>query len=157
MGWKQWLSLTAGLFTISLFLRIICYTGLIASDDLVYARHAERVANHAYRLESYHMATRYGVFVPVGMLYRLFGVHEWTTVALPLIHSSLAAVLTAIIAAHLEGPAIAWLSGFLMATFPVELRYGTILVPEPFLQTMLLFAALLFVLAEKKNEAWLGF
>src|SRR5262245_51139118 len=63
MGWRQWLSLTAGLFTISLFVRIICYTGLIASDDLDYARYAERVADHAYRLESHHMAIQYGGFL----------------------------------------------------------------------------------------------
>ncbi|HUK42550.1 MAG TPA: glycosyltransferase family 39 protein, partial [Candidatus Acidoferrales bacterium] len=39
----------------------------------------------------------------------------------------------------------------------VEVRYGSILVPEPFLQAMLLCAALLFVLAEKQKNWFLGF
>src|SRR5262249_10809160 len=103
-----------------------------------------------------HVATRYGVFLPVAVFYRLFGIHEWTTVAVPLFSSSVAAVLTALLAAQLAGLSVAWLSGLLMATFPVEVRYASILVPEPMLQAIVLAAALLFLLAERQNSDFLG-
>src|SRR5262249_42255370 len=92
----------------------------------------------------------------VAAVYRVFGVHEWTTVVLPLIFSSLAAMLAALLAAELAGLTVAWVTGCLMATFPVDVRYASSLLPEPFLQALVLAAALLFVLADKRNSDLLG-
>jgi 4-amino-4-deoxy-L-arabinose transferase-like glycosyltransferase len=154
---REWIILVAGVFTVALIIRLVCFTGLIASDDLDYVNYARQISEGTYRLESYHSAVRYGVFMPVGVIYWLFGIHEWTTIALPLICSSLAGMFTALLAAQLAGLPVAWVSGLLMATFPVDVRYASILVPEPFLQAIVLAAALLFLLAQRKNSDLFGF
>lgn len=154
---REWIALAAAIFTIALAVRLICFTGLIASDDLDYAWRARLVAEGHQQLESYHAATRYGVFLPVALFYRFFGVHEWTTVAAPLIFSSFAAMLTALIGMEIAGLAVGWTSGLLMATFPIDVRYASILVPEPFLQAIILMGALLFLLAEREDSPLLGF
>jgi 4-amino-4-deoxy-L-arabinose transferase-like glycosyltransferase len=148
--------LIAAIFTAATVIRLACFTGLIASDDLGYVIYAQQISQGTYRLEPHHYAIRYGVIVPVAMLYRLFGIHEWTTVALPLVCSSLAAVFTAVLSARLSGLRAAWVAGMLMATFPVDVRYASVLVPEPILQAILLMAALLFLLAERQNSGILG-
>src|ERR1043166_1008361 len=148
--------LASGVFTIALVIRLFCFTGLIASDDLDYANHARQISQGTYGLQSYTSAVRYGVIIPVAAFYSLFGVHEWTTVAAPLIASSVAAMLLVLIAAQLGGGAVALIGGLLAATFPVDVRYASILVPEPFLQAILLTAALLFVIADKRNSGSLG-
>lgn len=153
---RQWLILAALVFTVALAIRLACFTGLIASDDLGYAEYARQIAHGTYRLEPHHYAIRYGVTVPLAVLYRLFGIHEWTTVALPLLCSSLAAALAALVAARLAGLSAAWVTGMLMATFPVDVRYASVLVPESFLQAILLAAALLFLYAETQNSRLLG-
>jgi 4-amino-4-deoxy-L-arabinose transferase-like glycosyltransferase len=153
---REWLILIAAIFTAAIVIRLVCYTGLIASDDVDYGEYAERIVEGTYRVEPHHFAGRYGIIVPLAVLYRLFGMHEWTTVALPLVCSSLAAVLTAIIAARLSGLPAAWAAGMLMATLPADVRVASVLVPEPILQAILLAGALLFLLAERQNPIFLG-
>lgn len=140
----------------SLLIRLVCFTGLIGSDDMFYSKFGQAIASNSYKLEATHYAVRYGLLVPLAASYRLFGLHEWTTILVPLISSSLAAPLLALIAARLAGIRQAWIAGLLMATFPVAVRYGSILVPEPVLETFLLIAALLFLLAQAHNSAILA-
>lgn len=153
---RQWVILAAAVFTAALVVRLACFTGLIASDDLGYAGYARQISEGTYRLEPHHYAMRYGVIVPLAVCYGLFGIHEWTTVALPLLCSSLAAALAALVAARLAGLSAAWVTGLLMVTFPVDVRYASVLVPESFLQVILLAAALLFLRAETQNSRLLG-
>ncbi|MDP2898364.1 MAG: glycosyltransferase family 39 protein [bacterium] len=150
-----WITM-AVLFTLALSVRMACFTGLIASDDLGYAKYAQQIANGTYHLESHHYAIRYGVIVPLALVYRLFGMHEWTTVILPVISSSLAPALVAALAERLSGRGVAWIAGLFLATFPIEVRYASVLVPEPFLETLLVIGVLLFVLAERNTSIILG-
>jgi len=149
-------TLATAIFAAALFIRVACFTGLIASDDLGYSHYASQISDGSYRLDSHHYATRYGVIIPVAALYSLFGIHEWTTVALPLFCSSLAAAFSAVIAARLSAFPVGWMAGLLMATFPVNARYATILVPEPFLEAVVVAGVLLFLLAETQDSRMLG-
>jgi 4-amino-4-deoxy-L-arabinose transferase-like glycosyltransferase len=148
--------MAAAVFAIALGIRLACFTGLIADDDMGYANYARQISEGTYQLEPHHFALRYGVIVPVGVFYRLFGLSEWTTVILPLICSSLAAVFAALLAGRLSGLVGAWVAGLLMATSPVEVRYASVLLPEPVLQAVLLAGALLFLFAERRNSIILG-
>jgi 4-amino-4-deoxy-L-arabinose transferase-like glycosyltransferase len=145
------------LLVLTLGIRLVCFTGLIASDDLGYSGFAQQVANGTYHVYPHHYATRYGVLLPLAALYRLFGVHEWTTVALPLAASTLAVALAAILAMRLFGSTAAWIAAFLLATFPVDIRYASILVPEGMLQAVVLAGGLLFVLGERRGSQVLIF
>ncbi|HEX3445662.1 MAG TPA: glycosyltransferase family 39 protein [Chthoniobacterales bacterium] len=130
--------------------RLACTTGLIGSDDLAYSRYAQLIAHHQYHPESIHYALRYGLTIPVAVLYGLLGVHEWTTFLLPLIASTASVPVLMIIGARLVGPRAGLLAGVLLASFPVSLFYATILVPEPVAGLYVLLALLLYTETERR-------
>ena len=148
-----------GFLVIAGFLmRLACFTGLIGSDDVVgYSHFAQLVAQLNYRPELHHFALRYGLIIPVGILYRFFGVGEWTTILLPLLASTASVLAVMLSAAKLFDERTALISGVLMATFPLELRYATILVPEPIAELYVLVAVLVYLHwgAEKPASAGL--
>jgi 4-amino-4-deoxy-L-arabinose transferase-like glycosyltransferase len=137
-------------------MRLACTTGLIGSDDLAYAHFARLIANFQYAPESIHYALRYGLTIPQGIIYRLAGVHEWTTFVLPLFASTASIPLLMIVGARLAGPRAALLAGILLASFTVSLRYATILVPEPVAGFYILLAVLLYLESDNRRPLVLG-
>jgi hypothetical protein len=137
-------------------MRLACTTGLIGSDDLAYAHFARLIANFQYAPESIHYALRYGLTIPQAVIYRLIGVHEWTTFVLPLIASAASVPLLMIVGARLVGPRAALLAGILLASFTVSLRYATILVPEPVAGFYILLAVLLYLESDGRSPLVLG-
>lgn len=135
----------AGLFVFALLLRLSSFTGIIASDDLGYVRFAREISDGTYTPFLHHYALRYGLTVPVGIVYALFGVNEWSSVVLPLLGSALSVVLIALIGARLFGKYAGLLAALLYASFPLQLHYSTILVPEPLAECYVLTAVLLHV------------
>lgn len=132
--------------------RLACTTGLIGSDDLAYSRYAQLIARHHYHPESIHYALRYGLTIPVAMLYGLLGLHEWTTFLLPLVASTASVPLLMMIGTRLVGPRTGLLAGVLLASFPVSLFYATILVPEPVAGLYVLLALLLYTETERRTR-----
>lgn len=137
-------------FIAALFVRLWCFTGLIASDDLGYSGFALRIAQGTYELEPHHYAIRYGLLLPVAAFYRLFGATEWSSVVVSLLANSMACVVAAIIARRYAGMPAAWIVGILMATFPIDVRYSTTLVPETVAALPMLGGALLFLQARER-------
>lgn len=139
-----------GVFLLALLLRLACFTGLIGSDDLSYSGYAQLIANGQYVPEYHHRAIRYGVLLPVGLTYKLFGLSEWSTIAVPLVASSLSVVLLGLIANKLFGGRTALVAALLLATFPLQLRYATVLLPEPILACYVLAAVFIYVHTEDR-------
>jgi len=137
-------------FGTALLVRLACFTGLIASDDLGYSGFALGIAQGTYELEPHHYAIRYGLLLPVAAFYRLFGATEWSSVVVSLVANSMACVVAAIIARRYAGIAAAWIVGILMATFPIDVRYSTTLVPETVAALPMLGGALLFLQARDR-------
>jgi hypothetical protein len=131
-------------------LRLACVTGLVGSDDLGYSGFAQAIANGIYRLQPHHFAIRFGLLLPVAVVYKLFGVSEWSTIALPLFASTLSVLLLAVIGQKLFGMRAGLMAGILYATFPVQLRYASILTPEPIAECFVLVAVLCYVCAENR-------
>src|SRR5712691_9919632 len=129
---------------VGFLLRLACTTGLIGSDDLVYAKYAQAIANLHYVPESIHYALRYGLTIPTAAVYRLLGVHEWTTIIVPLLFSAASVPLLIILGARLVGTRTGLLAGALLASFSVSLLYATILVPEPVAGFYILLALLFY-------------
>lgn len=126
-------------------LRLACFTGLIGSDDVAYSRYAQLVAELAYKPELSQFALRFGVIIPVGCVYALFGIAEWTTILVPLVASTASVAMLMLVGRKLFGPQAALFSGVLLATFPADVRYSTILVPEPIAGAFVLAAVLAYV------------
>ncbi len=139
--WKYFSLIVAAAF----FLRLVCFTGLIGSDDLAYSRYAQLVAQFRYKPELSQFALRFGVIVPVGILYKLFGIAEWTTILAPLLASTASVGMVILAGRTLFGSQSALLAGVLLATFPADIRYATILVPEPIAGAFILAAVLAYL------------
>ena len=70
------------IFISSLFYLII-HPRFVNSDDFEYAKTAFNIFNGKYEFNPIHFYNRFGVFIPTGILYMLFGINEFTTTAWP--------------------------------------------------------------------------
>ena len=146
----------AGLWVIcvlTVLAQLASTTGLMASDDLSYSYYAKLIADLAYHPEPIHFALRYGLIVPLGMVYRLLGVSELSTVLVPFLASVGSVLLLMSIARKLFGSRPALIAGILLGTFPVALHYATICVPEPVAQFYML-AGILAYLHSDDAHGW---
>jgi hypothetical protein len=137
-------------------MRLACSTGLTASDDLGYSHYAQLIAQYRYVPESHHFALRYGLTIPVAAAYLLFGVTEWATILVPFLASVASVPLLMIIGWKLFGARVALMAGLLFATFPVQLRYATILVPEPVAELYILLAIVVYLHIQGKDSLLLA-
>jgi len=114
-----------GLFLLALLLRLACFTGLIASDDLDYSAYAQLIAEGRYAPKYHHVAIRYGLILPAGLLYGLIGDHR----------TALRIVALGGVAGVDRGKAVRRSDGTDRRTaarnLPLQLRYATTLEPEP--------------------------
>jgi 4-amino-4-deoxy-L-arabinose transferase-like glycosyltransferase len=140
-----------GLFLLALLLRVASFTGLIASDDLGYSQSAQLIAEAGYEPYRHQFAVRYGFIVPVALVYALAGIGEWKTIAVPLVASSLAVPLLASIGARLFDARAGIVAALLYATFPLSMRYATVLVPEAVAECYLLLGVLAYLRASESR------
>jgi 4-amino-4-deoxy-L-arabinose transferase-like glycosyltransferase len=141
---------------LALLVRLACFTGLVASDDAGYACLAQLISAGLYTPEQHLYAIRYGLILPVGVLYWLFGVSEWSTIALPLLASTISSGLIGLIGHRLCGPTAGAIAALLYATFPLQLRYASILVPESVATCYLLAGVLLYVSTGERRQHTFG-
>ena len=138
---------------------LLVYQGVIlAGDDVLYARLASEMADghpmfgintHTYRL---------GFIVPVAALYRVFGIHDWTTVAFPLLSSLSTVLLAAYAAGRLYGGSAGAWAALFCGFSPILYRFGSVGladVPAGFLYGVFVVGWLL-VVAERVSHprAW---
>ncbi len=154
-GRSKWIC-CGSICVLSLLMRLACSTGLIASDDLWYSHYAQLITQHRYLPQLLHVALRYGLTIPVALAYWLFGIREWTTVLVPFLASVASIPVLMTVGWRMFGPRTGLMAGILFATFPLELRYATILVPEPVTVFYVLVAMLAYLYAESKGSLLLG-
>lgn len=151
-----WWACLLALFVTALLVRLAAFTGLIGSDDLWYSRYAQDIAAGIVPRDTNQFAGRSGVTLALGALYRLFGISEGTTVALPLLASSASVPLLAAIGARLYGPLAGLLAALLLCTSPIDVRFATILVPEPLMGFWILAGVWCFVVATARASVALA-
>jgi 4-amino-4-deoxy-L-arabinose transferase-like glycosyltransferase len=136
----------------ALAVRLWCFTGLIASDDVIYAHYARALAVGHYSLEANHLALRFGLLLPVAASYTLFGISEATTALVSLVASVASVVLVFFIARRQFGLPAGVIAAVLMASFPLSIRYGSILVPETIAELYILAAVCLYLRASESGR-----
>jgi 4-amino-4-deoxy-L-arabinose transferase-like glycosyltransferase len=141
---------------LALAIRLWCFTGLIASDDVVYAHYAQLLATGRYVLETHYMAIRFGLLLPVAGIYARLGVSEATTVLFPLLASVASVVLVFGVARRQFGVTAAIFAAVLMTTFPLSIRYGSILLPETVAELYILAAIWLYLNARDTGRLGTG-
>ncbi len=80
------------IIAVAIVARVAVFRGFAASDDADYARVAWDIAQGHSPLGDASVPPQYsgrlGVAVPVGLLFRAFGVHEWTLLIFPAVMSA---------------------------------------------------------------------
>lgn len=130
---------------IGVLLNISCFTGLISSDDLHYYRFVKKLVEGNYGLEYHHFSVRYGLLIPVAISYKILNISELSTVLVPFISSVLSVPLIVIIGWKLFGYTSGIIAGVLFVTFPVQLHYASILVPETIANFYVLVAITFYI------------
>lgn len=115
-------------------LRVYMFRGWAGLDDAEYARFANLFAEG--RLFSGHYSgpavfpLRVGVYVPPGILFRLFGVSDWTMVLYPLVLSLVSIILVYVAATYFFGWRAGLIGAALCGAFHVDLDNATKLLPD---------------------------
>jgi 4-amino-4-deoxy-L-arabinose transferase-like glycosyltransferase len=91
--------------------------------------------------------------MPTGLIYALFGPSEFTTVVVSLLASSACVPMLVALGRRIVGSRAALIAGLLLLSFPVHVRYASVLVPEPVMDFWLLAAALAYVQARARFSA----
>jgi 4-amino-4-deoxy-L-arabinose transferase-like glycosyltransferase len=131
-----WALLACG---VALSAPLLAYQGvMLESDDVLYARLAADLAQGHPTFGINAHTSRLGFLIPIAALYRAFGIHDWTTVAVPLLSGFLTIVVAAYAADRLYGgmagavaallcgfnPILNWLASVGMPDLPAGFFYG---------------------------------
>jgi hypothetical protein len=123
-----WLILAIGL---GLLAPILVYQGvLLGGDDVLYARLAADMAsgNPTFGINTHTF--RLGFIAPLAGLYAAFGIHDWTTVAFPILCTLLAVFLAVYAANRLYGSTAAAWAALLCGLNPILFRNGLAAMPD---------------------------
>jgi hypothetical protein len=110
---------------------ISVYQGvLLGGDDVLYARLAADMAagNPTFGVNTH--TTRLGFIAPLAGMYAVFGIHEWTSVAFPILCTLLAVFLAAYGANMLYGPTAAACAALFCGLNPILFRNGLTCMPD---------------------------
>ena len=151
---RLWAILTIA-FASALAVRLFCFTGIVGSDDLGYSYMADLLARGKFQPVAHHWTNRLMVILPVSAAYRLFGMQEWSTVLVPLFASAASVPLLIAIGTRLFSLTAGLIAGVLLMTFPVHVRYASVLVPEPVTELLLLLGAWAYVRSQERAAGWL--
>lgn len=142
----------------ALLVRLLFYEGLYASDPVSYAEYAYRLATGQYEFELHHKSTRFMVFGPVAILFKLFGVSEWAASVWPLACSLLTIFLAFRIGTLLYDSETGLVASALLAVFPLDITSSMFLLPEPIVTAMMTASVYAFLRSERskrrEGERW---
>jgi hypothetical protein len=125
---SAWLLLAIGL---GLLAPILGYQGvLLGGDDVLYARLAADMASGDPTFGINTHTFRLGFIAPIAVLYAAFGIHDWTTVAFPILCTLLAVFLAAYGANRLYGRTAAAWAALLCGLNPILFRNGLTAMPD---------------------------
>ncbi len=144
------------LFIVALLVRVACFTGLIGSDDLGYSYFAQVLSRGANPLPVSHLGFRIGLIFPVSAAYSVSGLSEWATVLFPLLASAASVPLLVAVGRRLVPSTAAMIAGLLLLTFPVHVRYASVLIPEPLMEFWILAGVLAYLAAVERRGILLG-
>jgi 4-amino-4-deoxy-L-arabinose transferase-like glycosyltransferase len=120
------------LFAIAL--RVYEFRGFGAVDDAAYAKIAHEIAQGRFSPGTYEgpavFPLRVGILYPTALLFRYFGVSEWSMVFFPFLLSVLTVLLAYFCTNYFFGHRAALLAAAIWAILPVDAFYATILVPD---------------------------
>jgi 4-amino-4-deoxy-L-arabinose transferase-like glycosyltransferase len=118
------------ILALGISLRLLSFTGLIGSDDLIYNKAAYNItAGQDFALGNPGQ-NRLGLLLPLAVMFRLWGVNEVSSSLVTLIPSLLLILLTFFAARHFFGSEAGYIAALLQAVYPMDVVYATTLYPD---------------------------
>jgi hypothetical protein len=149
--------LLTAIVAVALLLRLRFFVGLAAADDFAYCQHACNVIHGKYDISliDFVYGLRWGILLPTGLAFVLFGISDFSAVLFPLL-CSVGNLLLAYFLAKLvfESKTVALLSALLLSFFPLEILNSTMLLPEVMFTFFIGASILSFLKAETRNAGW---
>jgi len=119
---------------VAIALRLYCFHGFVGLDDAEYARFAHQMAKGAFTVRTYGgpavFPLRVGIIFPTSLLFRFFGVSEWSMVFYSFLLSFLCLFLAYICGTYLFNRRAGLFAAFIWAVIPIEIQNATKLLPD---------------------------
>jgi 4-amino-4-deoxy-L-arabinose transferase-like glycosyltransferase len=127
-------ALLLGVTIVGLLLRLYEFRGFGAVDDAAYAQIAHQMAQGTFHAGTYEgpavFPLRVGMIYPTAILFRFFGVSEWTMVAFPFILSLLSILLAYAATKHFFGARAGLIAAAIWTLLPLDAFHAGILEPD---------------------------
>jgi hypothetical protein len=139
------------ILTLGACLRVVSFIGLgYQGDDVEYAQLAHRILAGGFLRAHQETApiypVRIGILAPAAAAFKLFGVSEWALGVFPLLISLVSIFLAYLAGRMFFSERVGIVAALLQALLPIDVRYGTLLYPDPpgalFLNVAILLAYL---------------
>lgn len=141
-----------GILLLAAVLRVIFFTGYHGYDDVFYITRAHDLSHGIFSVPRNHWEARIGLVGPTALAYRLFGVTLWSTTLFPFA-CSLAGVGAAIgIGRRLFNQRVGLIAGLLVACFPMDAIFASMLFPTATVTLLTGLGFGLFLLGEKEDR-----
>jgi 4-amino-4-deoxy-L-arabinose transferase-like glycosyltransferase len=132
-------------------LRLIFYTGVLDSDSLEYAYYAYGASHGDFQftLVPREIQFRIALYLPLGLLYFLFGVSEISTVTYVFATSLLGVILIYVIGRLQANESAGIIAALIWAAFPLNVFLSTLFGPDEILATFTIASVFFFLWGEK--------
>jgi len=118
----------------ALAIRLLAFQGYSDSDPRDYTLLAFDLSHGQIHVPGYEgspvFPLRWGVYTPVALLFKVFGVSEITIAIYPLVMSLLGIILGYAFGRMLWGPLAGLIASFLLSVIPMDMTASTILYPD---------------------------
>ena len=108
----------------------IIHPRFVLSDDFVYAKNAFDIFNGQFKLHPHHFYNRFAVFVPVGILFKLFGVNDFTLTLWPFIINIATIITSYYFVKKNFSKEVAIISTFFIGFNFTQINWGLELAPD---------------------------
>lgn len=124
------------------------------SDDIAYAKNAFDIANGNFEIHAHPFSNRIGLIIPVAIVYKLFGVNEYTSIVYPFLCSIAHSILTFVSGTLFFNFRVGIFAMLLMLFLPLDIVYATLLMPDLPASTFISICSIIFLYCEKKYVKW---
>ena len=141
------------IFVINAYLKWRFFYGLVMADDFSYGVYSYSMFRVPlpWDMSLDFRALRFSLLLPVALLFKIFSPTEFVAVLYPLAASVGTIFVVYLIGRKLYGPKAGIFAAFIMATFPTDIRSGTLLLPGIIVTFFLSLAVWCFLSAESES------
>jgi 4-amino-4-deoxy-L-arabinose transferase-like glycosyltransferase len=115
---------------VALVLRLVFFTGMVRGDALSYTHAAYYLSQGVFDLGAWEGMSRLGLYLPVAILFRLFGPSEFATLSFPMLSSLASGVFVYLIAKMFGGKSAGLIAAFIWTFLPLDIHLSTTLLPD---------------------------